>query len=301
MAGRTFSQTQHRGSSGGFLFTHRRRRGAELFLLLLSLVVGVGGYAAVGLGVEGEIPVNILGYGGWLAALCVASHVAVRYLAPYADPVLLPIVAALNGLGLAIIYRIDLANLEASSDANTFARDQLIWMTLGVALFVGVLAVVRDHRRLQAFTYTFGLAAIVLLIMPLMPVLGTQINGARIWIHVGPLSFQPGDIIITQGQRGDSMFVLTTGSVKAWVLSPEGRHIQVREMREGDFFGEISILTGQPRTATVTAASRCELLQLDRRTLDEIKKRHPRVLTVLNDFYQQRINNPAEARIKTGS
>ena len=143
-----------------FGFTHRRRRGAELFLLVLSLLVGVGAYAAVGLGVDGEIPVDIIGYGGWLTALCVAAHIAVRLLAPYADPVLLPIVAALNGLGLAIIYRIDLANLAADRDANTFARDQLIWMTLGVVLFVTVLAVLRDHRRLQAFTYTSGLAAL---------------------------------------------------------------------------------------------------------------------------------------------
>ena len=175
-------------------FTHRRRRGAELFLLVLSLVVGVGGYAAVGLGVEGEIPVNIVGYGGWLAALCIASHVAVRYLAPYADPVLLPIVAALNGLGLAIIYRIDLANLAADEDANTFAADQLRWMTLGVVLFIGVLLVVRDHRRLQAFTYTSGLAALVLLVMPLLPVLGVTRNGARIWINLLGFSFQPGEI-----------------------------------------------------------------------------------------------------------
>ena len=175
-------------------FTHRRRRGAELFLLVLSLVVGVGAYAAVGLGVEGEIPVNIIGYGGWLAALCVGSHIAVRLLAPYADPVLLPIVCALNGLGLAIIYRIDLANLAADEDANTFSTDQLIWMTLGVVLFVGVLLVVRDHRRLQAFTYTSGLAALVLLIMPLLPVIGVTRNGARIWINLFGMSFQPGEV-----------------------------------------------------------------------------------------------------------
>ena len=175
-------------------FTHRRRRGAELFLLLLALVVGIGGYAAVGLGVEGEIPVNIVGYGGWLAALCLVSHVAVRYLAPYADPVLLPIVAALNGIGLAMIYRIDLANLAADKDANTFAPDQLRWMTLGVVLFIAVLALVRDHRRLQAFTYTSGLAALVLLLMPLLPVIGVTRNGARIWINIVGFSFQPGEV-----------------------------------------------------------------------------------------------------------
>jgi len=175
-------------------FVHRRRRGAELFLLILSLLVGVGGYAAVGLGVEGRIPTNIVGYGGWLAALVVLCHIVVRILAPYADPVLLPVVSALNGLGLAIIYRIDLANLQKNDGANTFAADQLIWMTVGVILFIGVLAVLRDHRRLQAFTYTSGFAALVLLVMPLVPVLGTEIHGARIWINIGPWSFQPGEI-----------------------------------------------------------------------------------------------------------
>ena len=175
-------------------FTHRRRRGAELFLLVLSLVVGVGAYAAVGLAVEGQVPVNILAYGGWLAALVIGCHVVVRILAPYADPVLLPIVSALNGLGLAMIHRIDLAKLAADEDAHALARDQLIWMTLGVILFGLVLVLLRDHRRLQAFTYTSGFAAILLLVMPLMPVLGTEIRGARIWINLGPLSFQPGEI-----------------------------------------------------------------------------------------------------------
>jgi cell division protein FtsW (lipid II flippase) len=175
-------------------FTHRRRRGAELFLLVLSLMVGIGGYAAVGLGAQGEVPVDLVGYGGWLALLCIACHVTVRLLAPYADPVLLPIVAALNGLGLAVIHRIDLGYLAADQDANTFAPDQLRWMTVGVVLFIGVLVAIRDHRRLQAFTYTSGLAAIVLLLMPLMPVIGREIRGARIWINIGPMSFQPGEV-----------------------------------------------------------------------------------------------------------
>ncbi|GAB2727626.1 FtsW/RodA/SpoVE family cell cycle protein [Nocardioides pakistanensis] len=175
-------------------FTHRRRRGAELFLIVLALIVGVGAYAAVGLGVEGTVPADIIGYGGWLALLIVASHVVVRVAAPYADPVLLPVVAALNGIGLAMIYRIDLAKLAENEDANTLARTQLVWMTIGVLLFVAVLLLLRDHRRLQAFTYTSGFGAIVLLVMPLLPVLGTEIRGARIWINLGPLSFQPGEI-----------------------------------------------------------------------------------------------------------
>jgi len=77
-------------------FVHRRRRGAELFLLVLALAVGIGAYAAVGLGLEGQVPADIVGYGGWLTALIVAAHVTVRIVAPYADPVLLPLVAALK-------------------------------------------------------------------------------------------------------------------------------------------------------------------------------------------------------------
>ena len=174
-------------------FVHRRRRGAELFLLVLALAVGLGAYVAVGLGVEGEIPADVMGYGGWLAALIVACHVVVRFTAPYADPVLLPIVAALNGLGLAMIHRLDFAYEAAERNAG-FAQRQLIWMTLGVVLFVGTLVLLRDHRALQRFTYTLGLSAILLLLLPLVPGLGTTINGARIWIRVGAFSFQPGEV-----------------------------------------------------------------------------------------------------------
>ena len=175
-------------------FVHRRRRGAELFLLVLALAVGIGAYAAVGLGVQGEVPPDIIAYGGWLAALVVAAHIVVRITAPYADPVLLPVVAALNGLGLAVIHRLDLAYEAAGRTQFDFAQQQLTWMTLGVVLFVVTLVVIRDHRVLQRFTYTLGLTAIVLLLLPLVPGLGTTINGARIWINVGPFSFQPGEV-----------------------------------------------------------------------------------------------------------
>ena len=174
-------------------FVHRRRRGAELFLLVLALSVGVGGYAAVGIGVEGRVPADIIGYGGWLAALVVGAHIVIRLVAPYADPVLLPVVAALNGLGLAVIHRIDLGYAARGRETD-FARQQLVWMTLGVILFVATLLILRDHRVLARFTYTIGFGAIALLLMPIMPVIGRTINGARIWINVGPFSFQPGEV-----------------------------------------------------------------------------------------------------------
>jgi cell division protein FtsW (lipid II flippase) len=174
-------------------FVHRRRRGAELFLLVLALAVGVGAYAAVGIGVEGKVPTDLVAYGGWLAALIIGAHVVIRLVAPYADPVLLPVVAALNGLGLAVIHRIDLA-MAAEGNKHDYAQQQLIWMTLGVILFVITLIAIRDHRVLQRFTYTSGLAAIILLLLPLLPVIGTTINGAQIWIRLGPFSFQPGEV-----------------------------------------------------------------------------------------------------------
>jgi cell division protein FtsW (lipid II flippase) len=172
-------------------FVHRRRRGAELFLLVLALAVGIGAYAAVGLGVEGVVPTDLLGYGGWLTALIVAAHVTVRIVAPYADPVLLPLVAALNGLGLAVIHRLYEAIGE---DQHTFARQQLTWMTLGVVLFIATLVLLRDHRVLQRLTYTAGLVGILLLVLPFLPVIGRNINGARIWINIAGFSFQPGEV-----------------------------------------------------------------------------------------------------------
>jgi len=101
------------------------------------------------------------------------------------------------------------------------------------------------------------------------------------------LSFEPGDIIITEGDPGDSLFVIASGIAKAFVRR-DGAQKLARSMGEGTFFGEISILSGKPRTATVTAATQCELLELDKKTLDEITQKQPNVRQVLEDFYIQR-------------
>lgn len=175
-------------------FVPRKRRGAELFLLLIALVIGVGSYALVGLGTSDQVPADIVYYGGGMVLLALVCHVAVRLVAPYADPVILPCVVALNGIGLAMIRRIDIGREAANPDAHHYATPQLIWTALSVACFVGTLAVIRDHRRLQAFTYTMGMLGIVLLLLPLVPGLGVNINGARIWIRLGGFSFQPGEI-----------------------------------------------------------------------------------------------------------
>ncbi len=169
-------------------FVPRKRRGSELVLLLLALVVGVSSYALVGIGRDGEIPADLLQYGGTLVGLALVAHLVVRFRVPYADPVLLPAVVALNGIGLAMIRRIDLAS-------NTdYGSQQLVWAGVSVAGFVLTLLVVGDHRLLQRFTYTTGFVGLVLLLLPLVPGIGTVINGARIWINVAGFSFQPGEI-----------------------------------------------------------------------------------------------------------
>jgi len=108
-------------------------------------------------------------------------------------------------------------------------------------------------------------------------------------------TFEPGDVLILEGERGDSVFIITTGTVKAFVRNPHGGEpVMVRRMSDGDFFGEISILSGKPRTATVTAATYCELLELDRATLDGITATYPHVRQVLEEFYVSRASTQEE-------
>jgi cell division protein FtsW (lipid II flippase) len=167
----------------------RKRRGVELALIIFALVLTLSAYVIVDLNVTGEISPTLPYLAGGCTLLAVGAHLAVRFRLPYADPVLLPCVVLLNGLGLAMIHRIDLI----SDPPANGARQQLIWTALGVLLFVLVVAVLRDHRPLQRFTYTLGLAGIALMLLPMLPFIGEEKFGARIWIHLGPYSFQPAE------------------------------------------------------------------------------------------------------------
>jgi hypothetical protein len=109
------------------------------------------------------------------------------------------------------------------------------------------------------------------------------------------LTFEPGDIVLTEGDRGDSLYVITTGTLKTFVRdTTQGGQLLMRRLKEGDFFGEISILSGKARSATVTAATHCEMLELDRATLDQITASYPHVRQVLEEFYLARAMNTAE-------
>lgn len=170
----------------------RTRRNVELALLVVAVGLSMAAYGLVGVAQSGRWPSGLLTYGAGLAALTGALHVVLRLRAPYADPVILPIAAALNGLGLAMIHRLDVARGDSGADA--FAPKQLLWAAIGVGLAAAVILVLTDHRILRRYTFTAMVAGLALLLLPLLPGLGTTINGARIWIHLGPLSFQPGEL-----------------------------------------------------------------------------------------------------------
>jgi hypothetical protein len=101
------------------------------------------------------------------------------------------------------------------------------------------------------------------------------------------MSFEKGKVIIRQGEKGDSLYMLTAGSVRAFVKK-DGKQVKLGDLEEGAFFGEVSILTGKPRSATIVALVNCELLELDRATLDDIVKKHPHVLEVMQEFGRER-------------
>jgi peptidoglycan glycosyltransferase len=159
------------------------RRNTELGLILLVVVITAGAYTLASLGTLAVIPANIVPFLLAMLGLLVVAHVAVRKLAPDADPLLLPLAALLNGLGYVFIARLDqdLAGLQAG------------WTAAGITAFVLTLLFVRRVRELERYRYLIGFGGVFLLLMPLIPGVGTTINGARIWVSIGPANFQPGE------------------------------------------------------------------------------------------------------------
>jgi len=167
-------------------------RRAEAYLLALAVAVVVGAYALVGYNAAGGVPANVWIYGGGTIALAVAAHAALRSWAPAADPVMLPAAIALNGLGLAMIYRIDIA--RAGTTPTDFATRQLGWTVLAIVLAIAVIALLKDHRILRRFSYTAMVAGLALLALPFVPYVGVEQNGAQIWIEIFGNSFQPAEL-----------------------------------------------------------------------------------------------------------
>lgn len=174
-------------------------RRVELSLLLGAWAIAGVAYATVDLATLGTLPVNLIGVLIGSLLVLLAGHVAIRRLAPYADPVLYPAAAMINLMGLVMIHRLDIA-AELRAEANDVkppspdAVAQATWVLVALALFTLVLFLVTDHRKLQRYTFTSLVVGVALLLLPLLPVLGTSINGARLWIRLGPLSFQPSEL-----------------------------------------------------------------------------------------------------------
>ena len=159
------------------------RRRTELGLILLAVVAVGATYALAAFGQNATIPAGIGPFLGIILALILAAHLAARRWAPDADATLLPIAALLNGLGYVFIARLneDLAGLQAT------------WTAVGIGAFIATLVVVRRVRDLDRYRYTFMVLGVGLLLLPLLPIVGNEVNGSRIFVSFGPVNFQPGE------------------------------------------------------------------------------------------------------------
>ncbi|MEO7430236.1 MAG: FtsW/RodA/SpoVE family cell cycle protein, partial [Acidimicrobiales bacterium] len=165
------------------------RRNTELGLIVLGTLVTVGAYLLASLARDSTIPANIVPFLGIVLGLQLVAHVAIRRLAPNADGTIVPIAGLLNGIGYVFIVRID----EAKAKPQGLAGLQSGWIAVGIIAFVATLLVVRRVRDLERYRWTIGMGGIVLLLLPLVPGIGKTINGAKIWVGIGPISFQPGE------------------------------------------------------------------------------------------------------------
>ena len=178
----------------------RGRRRTELVMLLFALAVVLLAYGAVGLGLRGKLPaglpVDIIVF----AVVMLGAHLAVRRLAPYADPLLLPLAALLNGLGLVMIYRLQESGrngnpgFQVTDMPSSATTTQLLYTAVGIVALVAVLVLISESRVLQRYTYTLGALGLLLLAIPaVLPASHSVVNGAKVWIILGGFSIEPGE------------------------------------------------------------------------------------------------------------
>jgi cell division protein FtsW (lipid II flippase) len=178
----------------------RGRGRTELLMLAFAVLVVVLAYACAGLGLTGAVPASLPLYCVVFAAIVGIAHLAVRRFAPWADPLMLPLAAVLNGLGVVMIWRLQESGrggnpgnvIRTMTTSATLL--QLVWSAVGVAAFILVLVVIREPRVLQRYTYTLGAVGLALLAIPaLLPARFSSVQGAKVWIIIGGFSIQPGE------------------------------------------------------------------------------------------------------------
>ena len=186
-------------------------RNRELANLLAVGVLTAIGFASVYIARSSLVDATSLTYAGIFMGLYLAAHLVARAVVPWADPVLLPLAALLSAIGVTTIYRLD------PDDAFR----QSLWIICGVGLFsLTLIALRRDYRVLETYKYLFGIAAITLMALPALPVIGQSINGARLWVRIGTFQFQPGElakiflIIFLAGYLREKREVLAQGRLK---------------------------------------------------------------------------------------
>ncbi len=162
-----------------------RARNRELFGLVVAGLLASVALASVTIARDAEVAASAVTWGALFLGLYVVAHVVVRRTVPYADGALLPLTAVLTAFGLASIYRLD------SNDGGR----QAVWVAVGVAVLAGTLIWLRnDYRILESYRYVFGVTAVALLLLPSVPGLGGEVNGARLWVDLGVIQFQPGEL-----------------------------------------------------------------------------------------------------------
>ncbi len=186
-------------------------RNRELVNLVVVAVITGLGFASVYIARQDIVSTGSLSYALFFFAIFLAAHVIARLAVPQADPYLLPMAALLAAIGVTEIYRLDPDN----------AFRQGLWIVVGVAAFAATLLLLRhDYRRLESYKYLFGLTAVGLLFLPALPLIGEQINGARLWVRVGGIQFQPGElakimlIVFLAGYLREKREVLAQGRLK---------------------------------------------------------------------------------------
>jgi cell division protein FtsW (lipid II flippase) len=158
-------------------------RNRELLALVPASLLLTAGFAAVFIE-RNDVLTNVsLTYGAMFLGLCLAAHIVLRFTLPYADPYLFPLFAVLACFGLVMIYRID----------DELAREQAQWFVIGLALFAATIILLRDYRSLERYRYTVAAVGIGLLLLPRLPGIGSQVNGAYLGVKLGPLTFQPAE------------------------------------------------------------------------------------------------------------